>query len=69
MDLESNNDISYGIYIYHGLIMTVLVQLQLTHQVNLLIVLGMTYAAAFLSWIFIEKPFIKRKEKTIKETL
>jgi peptidoglycan/LPS O-acetylase OafA/YrhL len=63
------NDISYGIYIYHGLIMGVIVQAKLTGSVNLALVLGMTYVAAFLSWIFIEKPFIKRKEKTIKETL
>jgi peptidoglycan/LPS O-acetylase OafA/YrhL len=63
------NDISYGIYIYHGLIMTVIVQEKLTGNVNLFIILLLTYGAALLSWLFIEKPFIKRKEKTIKETL
>jgi len=67
--LLHTNDISYGIYIYHGLIMTVIVQEKLTGSVNLFIVLLLTYIVAFLSWILIEKPFIKRKEKTIKETL
>jgi peptidoglycan/LPS O-acetylase OafA/YrhL len=60
------NDISYGIYIYHGLIMTVIVQLKLSGDVNLFMILLATYAAATLSWLFIERPFIKRKEKTIK---
>ncbi|MBC7399228.1 MAG: acyltransferase [Mucilaginibacter sp.] len=63
------NDISYGIYIYHGLIMTVIVQLKLAGSVNLFMILVATYAAATLSWLFIERPFIKRKEKTIKEVL
>jgi peptidoglycan/LPS O-acetylase OafA/YrhL len=63
------NDISYGIYIYHGLIMTVIVQLKLSGSVNLFMILLATYLIATLSWLFVEKPFIKRKEKTIKETL
>jgi peptidoglycan/LPS O-acetylase OafA/YrhL len=65
--LFSGNDISYGIYIYHGLIMTVIVQLKLNASFNLFFIVLMTYIAATLSWLFIEKPFIKRKEKTIKE--
>lgn len=59
------NDISYGIYIYHGLILTVIVELHLQAHINLPIVLGLTVVMAALSWLFIEKPFIKRKEKTI----
>ncbi|NNU33297.1 acyltransferase [Mucilaginibacter sp. S1162] len=56
------NDISYGIYIYHGLIMTVIVQLKLAGAVNLFMILVATYAAATLSWLFIERPFIRRKK-------
>jgi peptidoglycan/LPS O-acetylase OafA/YrhL len=64
--LLHTNDMSYGIYIYHGLILTVLVQLKLTGYVNLFMVIAATYVLAWLSWIFIEKPFIKKKEKTIR---
>jgi peptidoglycan/LPS O-acetylase OafA/YrhL len=66
--LLRTNDISYGIYIYHGLIITVLVQLKLTGYENIYIIIGLTYLMAYLSWIFIEKPFIKRKERTIRVT-
>ncbi len=68
-NLLRTNDISYGIYIYHGLILTVLVQLKLTGYVNLFMIIAATYLFAWLSWIFIEKPFIKRKEKTIRSTI
>ncbi|MBK0380212.1 acyltransferase family protein [Mucilaginibacter segetis] len=64
--LLQKNDISYGIYIYHGLILTVAVQLKLVPYINLPIVIGLTIILASLSWIFIEKPFMKRKEKTIR---
>jgi len=69
--LLHTNDISYGIYIYHGLILTVMVQLKwaVTGYMNLLILLLLSYLLGFLSWIFIEKPFIKRKEKTIRKPI
>jgi peptidoglycan/LPS O-acetylase OafA/YrhL len=67
--LLRTNDISYGIYIYHGLILTVIVQLKLTNQINILEVMVATFIMAFLSWILIEKPFIQRKKKTIRATL
>ncbi|MGZ4091359.1 MAG: acyltransferase family protein [Bacteroidia bacterium] len=64
--LLRTNDISYGIYIYHGLILTVLVQLKLVAYENLYFIIGITFSIAWLSWICIEKPFIKRKKKTIR---
>jgi peptidoglycan/LPS O-acetylase OafA/YrhL len=67
--LLRTNDISYGIYIYHGLILTVMVQLKLIAYENLFLLIALTYGVAWLSWIFIEKPFIKRKEKTIRSTV
>ena len=68
LKLLRTNDISYGIYIYHGLILTVMVQLKLVAYENLYLIIGITYVIAWLSWICIEKPFIKRKEKTIRAT-
>jgi peptidoglycan/LPS O-acetylase OafA/YrhL len=64
--LLRGNDISYGIYIYHGLLLTIIVQLKWQSHVNLPMVILATYALAYLSWTFIEKPFIKRKKQTIK---
>lgn len=64
--LLHGNDISYGIYIYHGLILTVIVQLKLAGQINLFEVIGLSYIIAFLSWICVERVFIRMKRKTIK---
>jgi peptidoglycan/LPS O-acetylase OafA/YrhL len=60
------NDISYGIYIYHGLLITLAVQLKIQAHINLPLIIAATYCLAYLSWIFIEKPFIQRKKLTIK---
>ena len=61
-----NNDISYGVYIYHGLLLTVIVQEKLQPQINIYMVIALTYLLAYLSWIFIEKPFIRSKIHTIR---
>lgn len=67
--LLRSNDISYGIYIYHGLILTVIVQLKLQSHINLFIVIVMAYIMGYLSWISIERPFIRLKRKTIRATI
>lgn len=60
------NDISYGVYIYHGLVLGVIVQLRLFNNTGyILVLLLVTFLLATLSWIFIEKPSMKRKEKSI----
>jgi peptidoglycan/LPS O-acetylase OafA/YrhL len=64
--LLRGNDISYGIYIYHGLLLTLIVQLKLQPDINMFMVIVATYVLAYLSWTFIEKPFIQRKKLTIK---
>ena len=63
------NDISYGIYIYHGLVLTIIVQEKWQPNVNIFIIIGITYVLAYLSWTFIEKPFIHRKKHTIRTTI
>ncbi|PTQ95764.1 peptidoglycan/LPS O-acetylase OafA/YrhL [Mucilaginibacter yixingensis] len=65
--LLRKNDISYGIYIYHGVILTIIVQLKLVSHVNLPLVLALSMLMGTLSWIFIEKPFIKRKERALRK--
>ena len=66
LKLLRTNDISYGIYIYHGLILTVMVQEKMTQFENIYLIIGLTYIVAYLSWIFIEKPLIRKKVKTIR---
>ena len=64
--LFKGNDISYGVYIYHGIVVNIFVQLSFIHRNNyLLYVLLITYILAFISWKLIEKPFISKKAKTI----
>ncbi|MFD0750792.1 acyltransferase family protein [Mucilaginibacter calamicampi] len=65
--LLRTNDISYGIYIYHGLFLTVIVALQWADYVNLFTITLISYLAGFLSWVLIEKPFIKRKEGAFRK--
>lgn len=63
--LLQKNDISYGVYIYHGLLLTVVVEMKWVPYINLPIILVASAALATLSWVLIEKPFIKRKQRTI----
>ena len=63
------NDISYGIYIYHGLVLSVIVQEKWQANVNLFFIIAITYILAYLSWNFVEKPFIHRKKHTIRTTI
>lgn len=61
------NDISYGVYIYHILVINFMIQRGLLHKpIYLLIVFSVTIALAFLSWRFIEKPSLKLKYKQVK---
>ncbi len=61
------NDISYGIYIYHMVIINIFVQLGLTRNMNYLIyAIILTIIMATLSWKLIEKPALKLKSKSVK---
>ena len=65
--LLRGNDISYGVYIYHCLILGVFVQLKFIHSFYyLLLIFAGACTLGFLSWIFIEKPMLHRKNKSIK---
>jgi len=60
-------DISYGIYIYHGLLLNIFVQLGwIGGWDNALAVFALTILCGFLSWIFVEKPCVQRKKITIR---
>jgi peptidoglycan/LPS O-acetylase OafA/YrhL len=63
----SGTDVSYGVYIYHGLVINIFVELGRTD--NWLFGAGvflLTYILGYLSWVLVERSCIKRKAKTIR---
>jgi peptidoglycan/LPS O-acetylase OafA/YrhL len=63
------NDISYGVYIYHGLLINLFVEVGLVGGAAGLILAGCTYLVGYLSWIAVERPFLRKKKQTIAPTL
>lgn len=62
-----DTDISYGLYIYHGLVLNVLVALGLTGNGGYLAVVMVAAAVlAYLSWVLVERPSLRRKRSTLK---
>ena len=60
--LLRGNDISYGTYVYHMLIINVLVENRMLHVGTLVVaVLLGTFALAALSWIVVERPALSLK--------
>ena len=58
------NDISYGLYIYHMLVINIFVHTGQTGQWgHLLFALGISVAIAFASWIAIERPALALKKR------
>jgi peptidoglycan/LPS O-acetylase OafA/YrhL len=58
------HDISYGVFIYHGLVINVFVELGLTGSgLHLLAVALVTVVLALFSWHFIESPFLGRRTR------
>jgi peptidoglycan/LPS O-acetylase OafA/YrhL len=67
--LLHGNDISYGVYIYHGLIINILVSLGLTHRAGYIFVVWIgAYVMGYLSWILIERRFLRKKHKLVDGT-
>jgi peptidoglycan/LPS O-acetylase OafA/YrhL len=61
-DLLRGQDISYGVYIYHGLILNIMIEFD--YKLRLVYVIGViaiSYTAGFLSWRTIEKPCLRLK--------
>ena len=61
------NDISYGTYIYHMVIVNIFVELSLYGKlVNLLLIFLFTYVVSTLSWLYIEKPALSLKKRALR---
>lgn len=55
-------DLSYSTYLYHMLIVHILIGFGITGSWYLyLVVIGATFAIAYLSWTYVEKPMLKLK--------
>ncbi len=60
------NDISYGIYIYHMILVNLFIYYGLVSNISyVLVIILFTLIIAITSWFFIEKPSLKLKRKTI----
>jgi peptidoglycan/LPS O-acetylase OafA/YrhL len=65
--LLRGNDISYGIYIYHSVVINVLLELgMLSSLVSVLAVYAISIALALLSWRLVEKPALACKSASPK---
>jgi peptidoglycan/LPS O-acetylase OafA/YrhL len=60
-----SNDISYGVYIYHGLIVGLLVELKTEQVLSVMITFAGAYILGFLSWKLIEQPVLSLKKKSL----
>jgi peptidoglycan/LPS O-acetylase OafA/YrhL len=66
--ITRGNDISYGVYIYHMLVVSVFLEIGFYGWLRwecLLSLLATTYLLAFLSWHWVEKPILALKKSSI----
>ena len=64
--LLHNNDISYGIYLYHLIVINVFIEVGLIGNTFYLVCMILTSAViAFISWRMIEKPALALKKYTL----
>lgn len=60
--LLRGNDVSYGLYIYHMLVINVMIELGIAGSVpQMLLGLAVSLALAFVSWVAVEKPALMLK--------
>ncbi len=61
--LLKNNDISYGVYIYHLIIINIFITIDFVGEIyHFVIALALVFFIAYLSWNFIEKPALNLKK-------
>jgi peptidoglycan/LPS O-acetylase OafA/YrhL len=68
--LLKGNDFTYGIYIYHMLVINIFVQLHLVGSMKYLgLVLLISIILGILSWYIIEQPFLRLKKHSLFKEL
>lgn len=64
--LLKHNDFTYGIYIYHMLVVNIFVEVGYMGEVkNILLVLVLSILFGIMSYILVEKPFLNMKRKSL----
>ena len=64
--LLRGNDVSYGVYIYHVVVLNVFLALGMQNSIGALVyVLATTLAAATASWILVERPALRVKRNPL----
>ncbi len=59
-------DISYGVYIYHGLAINLLIELKMRRGLyEIGVVLIAAFAVGAVSWKFVEEPFLRKKRRKL----
>ena len=67
-NLIKGYDISYGIYIYHMIIINMIIHIGIFQEYTaLFIIFPLTVLVAFFSWTFVERPVLKLKRSSIKK--
>lgn len=65
-NLLNGNDYTYGVYIYHMLVINIFIHLKLTGEIKYFAyVILVSGFLGVLSWHFIEKPFLKLKKHSL----
>jgi peptidoglycan/LPS O-acetylase OafA/YrhL len=65
--LLRHQDISYGLYIYHLLVVNLVVRFGVVGTVfSIVYAIGISLLAATASWFLVEKPFLRHKHKALR---
>lgn len=60
-------DISYGVYIYHGLLINIFISMNFTNSIiYLLLLCSFTYLIGYASWRIVERPFLRKKKQALR---
>ena len=63
-----NNDISFGVYLYHMIFINLAIYLSLTGYSALSFSTILTLIAAYISWIFVEKPSLRHVRNQLQKS-
>ena len=61
--IKLNHDISYGLYVWHMVVINLLIVLEIR---NIFLMILVTFLISVLSWILIERPMLKRKKFSLR---
>ena len=64
--LLKGNDVSYGAYIYHGIVLNLAFELKFTRSISVfVVVLSVSYLLAVVSWLTVERPALGLKRSPL----